>query len=61
MIDMEFKQTHDLFGHQILKDVVYVDAIIVTRYDENEQLTLRQCLTKGFEIKKLGKLKSFGN
>ena len=39
--------------------LVYVDDIILTRNDENERQTLRQCLTKEFEIKELGKLKYF--
>ena len=39
--------------------LVYVDNIIVTRNDEKERQTLRQCLTKEFEIKELGKLRCF--
>ena len=39
--------------------LVYVDDIIVTGNDEKERQTLRQCLTKKFEIKELGKLKYF--
>ena len=39
--------------------LVYVDDIIVIGNDEKERQTLRQCLTKKFEIKELGKLKYF--
>lgn len=39
--------------------LVYVDNIIVTRNDEKERQTLRQCLTKEFEIKELRKLRCF--
>ena len=39
--------------------LVYVDDIIVTRNDEKERQTLRQCLTKEFDIKELGWLKYF--
>ena len=39
--------------------IVYVDDIIVTRNDEKEKNTLKQCLTKEFEIKDFGKLKYF--
>ena len=39
--------------------LVYVDDIIVTGNDENEQNLLKQCLTKEFEIKQLGRLKYF--
>ena len=39
--------------------IVYVDDIIVTRNDEKEKNTLKQCLAKEFEIKDLGKLKYF--
>ena len=39
--------------------LVYVDDIIVIGNDENERQTLRQYLTKEFEIKELGKLKYF--
>ena len=39
--------------------LVYVDDIIVTRNDEKEKQSLKQCLIKEFEIKELGKLKYF--
>ena len=39
--------------------LVYVDDIIVMGNDEKERKTFRQCLTKEFEIKKLGRLKHF--
>ena len=39
--------------------LVYIDDIIVTGNDEKERQTLRQCLTKEFEIKELGRLKYF--
>ena len=38
--------------------LVYVDNTM-TRNDELERQTLRQCLTKEFEIKELGRLKYF--
>ena len=38
---------------------MYVDDIIITENDEKEKNTLKQCLTKEFEIKDLGKLKNF--
>ena len=37
--------------------LVYVNDIIMTGNDENEKQTMRQCLTKEFEIKKLWRLK----
>ena len=37
--------------------IMYTDDIIVTRNDEKEKDTLKQCLAKEFEIKDLGKLK----
>ena len=39
--------------------LVYLDNIIATGNDEKEKQTLRQCLTKEFEIKELGRLKYF--
>lgn len=36
-----------------------VEDIIVTRNDEGEKVTFKQCLTKEFEIKELGRLKYF--
>ena len=39
--------------------LVYVDDINITGNDELKKQTLRQCLTKEFEIKELGKLKYF--
>ena len=39
--------------------LVYIDDIIVTGNDEKERQTLKQCLTKEFEIKELGRLKYF--
>ena len=39
--------------------LVYVDDINITRNDELEKHTLRQCLTKEFEIKELRRLKYF--
>ena len=39
--------------------LVYVDDIIMMGNDEKERQTLRQCLTKEFEIKELGSLKYF--
>ena len=39
--------------------LVYIDDVIITRNDELERHTLRQCLAKEFEVKELGKLKYF--
>ena len=39
--------------------LVYVDNIIMIGNDYKESQTLRQCLTKEFEIKELGRLKYF--
>ena len=39
--------------------LVYVDDIIMIGNDEKERESLRQCLTKDFEIKELGRLKYF--
>lgn len=41
--------------------LVYVDGIIVKGNDEREKQRLKQCLIKEFEIKKIGKLRHFGN
>ena len=67
MKNMGYKQSHgnrtlfikhsDLGGVTTL--LVYVDDIIMMRNDELKKQTLRQCLTKEFEIKELGKLKYF--
>ena len=38
---------------------MYVDDILMTGNDEKERHTLKQCLTKEFEIKKLRRLKYF--
>ena len=67
MIANDYKQSqgnHTLFiKHSISRVVttliVYVDGIIVTRNDEKEKNTLKQCQAKEFEIKGLGKLKYF--
>jgi len=39
--------------------LVYMDDIIVTGNDEKEKKTLRECLSKEFEIKDLGRLRYF--
>ena len=52
-----FKKHSILGGVTIL--IVYVHDIIVTRNDEKEKNTWKQCLVKEFEIKDLGKLKYF--
>ena len=39
--------------------LLYIDDIIAMGNDEKEKQTLRQCLTKEFEIKELGRLKYF--
>lgn len=65
MKNMRYKQNqedHTLFiKHSDLEGViaflVYVDDIIMRGNDELERQTLRQCLTKEFEIKELGRLK----
>ena len=49
---------HSISGRVVVL-IVYVDDIIVTRNDEKEKNTLKQCLAKEFEIKDLGKLKHF--
>ena len=63
MIAYGYKQSkgdHTLFiKHSSLRGVIalimYMYDIIVTRNDEKEKDTLKQCLIKGFEIKYLGK------
>lgn len=42
---------------RIITLLVYVDDIIMTRNDEEERVTLKQCLVNEFEIKELEKLK----
>lgn len=67
MIDVGFKQTqldHTWFiKHSktwgITALLIYFDDIIIIRNDENEQLMLKQCITKEFRIKELEKLKYF--
>jgi hypothetical protein len=39
--------------------VVFVDDIIITRYDQEEIKRLKECLSKEFEVKDLGNLKYF--
>lgn len=46
-------------GGNVIIPIVYVDDIIITRNDEIEKMSLRDCLACEFEIKKLGKLKYF--
>lgn len=59
MLDLRFKQIqvdHTLFiKHSKIEEVItlliYVDSMIITRNNENEHITLKQCLTKEFKIK----------
>ena len=61
---MGYKQSqrdHTLFikhsnSMEVTTLLVYVNDIIVMRNDENERQTLRQCLSKEFEIKELERL-----
>ena len=65
--NMRYKQSqgdHTLFikhldSGGVTALLVYVDDIIMTRNDEKERQTLRQCLTRQSEIKQLGRLKYF--
>ena len=67
MKNIGYKQSqgdHTLFvkhsdSRELTTLLVYVDNIIMTGNDELEKQTLRQCLTKEFEIKELGRLKYF--
>jgi len=67
MMSLGFKQSqgdHTLFikhskSRGVTMLLVYVDDIIVTGDDEEEQKLLSQHLAKNFEIKTLGKLKYF--
>ena len=52
-----FFKHSDLGGVATL--LVYVDGIIMMGNDGLEKQTLRQCLTKKFGIKELGRLKYF--
>ena len=61
---MQSQEDHTLFikhldSGGVTTLLVYVDNIIMTGNDELEKQTLRQCLTKEFEIKELGRLKYF--
>ena len=67
MTNLGYKQSqgdHTLFiKHSVSGGVtillVYVDDIIVTGDDKEEQIILSQCLATNFEIKTLGRLKYF--
>jgi len=67
MINLGYKQSqedHTLFiKHSVSGGVtillVYVDDIIVTEDDKEDQIILSQCLATNFEIKTLGRLKYF--
>ena len=67
MKNMRYKQSqrgHTLFikhshSRGVTALLVYVDDIIMMGTKELERQTLRQCLTKEFEIKELGRLKYF--
>ena len=67
MKNMGYKQSegdHMLFikhsdSRGVIALLVYVDDIVMTGNDEKERHTLKQCLTKEFEIKKLRRLKYF--
>lgn len=63
---MGYKQSqdHTLFirhsdSRGVTALLVYVDDIIMIGNNEKERQTLRQCLTREFEIKELGRLKYF--
>lgn len=67
MKKMVYKQSqgdHTLFikhsnSGGVTSILIYADNIIITGNAENERQTLRQCLTKEFEVKELEMLKYF--
>ena len=64
MVNKQSQGDHTLFikhsnSGGVTSLLIYVDDIIITGNNENERQTLRQCLSKEFEVKELERLKYF--